>query len=353
MKLKDRFHKITRWENWHHHVKYIPLSPVWAWYCLRAGTPWFFTASNPTLTFGGFEGEGKKEMYEQLPPGSYPNTIYIAPRIPFSAVEAQVKAAGFDYPFIAKPDVGMMGFMVRKISNTEQLKLYHEAMPSEYIIQTLIDFPLEVSAFYYRMPGEHKGTISGLLKKQPSYVVGDGRSTLEQLIKCNEHVRFKQDDVLGRNQFQLQKVIAKDEIFNLSVTSNRSQAGIVQGIDEEIDEKLSNLLDKWSHYSGNFYYGRYDIKCASVASLKEGKDFSILEFNGAGAGIQHIIGNNYTLWEASSIILHHWKMLFNIARQNAKNGVRYWEFKRGRRHLKAAKKNLNLLQKMDASFPSF
>jgi len=353
MKLKDIAYRITHWETWHHHVKYIPLSPVWIWYCIRCGTPWFFTASNPTLTFGGFEGEGKQEMYEQLPPGSYPHSIYIEPGMLFSNVEQKVMEAGFSYPFIAKPNVGMMGFMVRKINNAAQLKLYHQAIPSEYIIQTLVDYPLEVAAFYYRMPNQQKGTLSGLLKKQPAFVVGDGVTTLGVLIEQNKHVRFKEEEILSRHVAQLDRVIPSGEIFQLSVSSNRSQAGIVEGIDTEINDQLRILLDDWSHYSGKFYYGRYDIKCASIESLKEGKDFYILEFNGAGAGIQHITGNNYSLLTAWKIILHHWKMLYKIARYNAKHGVKYCEFRKGSEHLKAAKKNLNILKKMDATFPSF
>ncbi len=353
MKIKDIVYRITHWETWHHHAKYIPLAPVWAWYCIRSGTPWFFTASNPTLTFGGFEGEGKKEMYEQLPPGSYPYTIYINPDASFEEVESQVSTAGFNYPFIAKPNVGMMGFMVRKINNAEQLKLYHDAMPIEYLIQTLVEFPVEVAAFYYRMPNEQKGTLSGLLKKQPAFVVGDGINSLDELIKQNEQVRFKETEILARHKAQLSKIIPAGDVFQLSVSSNRSQAGIVEGIDVEINDKLRKLLDDWSHFSGKFYYGRYDIKCASVESLKEGKDFFILEFNGAGAGIQHIAGNKYSLFTAWKIILHHWQMLYTIARYNARHGVKYWKFKDGSEHLRAAKKNLMFLKKMDASFPSF
>jgi hypothetical protein len=65
-------------------------------------------------------------------------------------------------------------------------------------------------------------------------------------------------------------------------------------------------------------------KMCFVQSLKEGKDFYILEFNGAGAGIQHISANNYSLFKAQGIILHHWKMMFLIARHNNKNGVKHW-----------------------------
>ena len=60
------WYRLTHWETWYYITKYIPLAPVWLWYCLRARSCWFFTPSNPTLTFGGFEGESKKEMYDQM-----------------------------------------------------------------------------------------------------------------------------------------------------------------------------------------------------------------------------------------------------------------------------------------------
>ena len=66
--MKKFFQRLTNWELWNFYVLYAPISPVWFWYCLRSGSFWFFSSSNPTITFGGFEGEGKKEMYDQLPP---------------------------------------------------------------------------------------------------------------------------------------------------------------------------------------------------------------------------------------------------------------------------------------------
>ena len=352
MKLKDLLYKITHWENWNYQLKYIPIGPVWIWYCIRSRNPWFFTASNPTLTFGGFEGEGKKEMYEQLPPDSYPKTIYINPTQAFAAVEKMLTDNGFSYPFIAKPDVGMMGFMVRKISTVAQLELYHSTISIQYIIQNLVEYPVEVAIFYYRLPNNAKGTISGMLKKEPAYITGNGIDTIDRLMENNEHIRFKLEELKKRNTLQLQHILPAGERYNLSLASNRSQGGMLQGIDEEIDEKLKNLLDSWSHYSGKFYYGRYDIKCNSVTSLKEGKDFSILEFNGAGAGVQHILANNYSLFKAMGIILHHWKIMFQIARYNQKQGVQYWKLKKGWLFLKAARKNLLMLKKMDSEFHS-
>ncbi len=165
MNFKNFFYKLTHWETWHYMVKYIPIMPLWGWYCLRARSLWFFTPSNPTLGFGGFEGETKSEMYAQLPPDSFPKSIYISPSFSIEKINFLLQKNGFEFPFTVKPDAGMMGFMFRRINNDEELKAYHKKMPVDYIIQALVQYPLEVSVFYYRFPNEQKGTITGFIKK--------------------------------------------------------------------------------------------------------------------------------------------------------------------------------------------
>ena len=353
MHIKKLWFNLTHWESWHYHAKYIPIAPVWLWYCLKARSFWFFTASNPTITFGGFEGEGKREMYEQLPLNSYPRSIYIEPGLPFPAVEQLITSHQFTYPFAVKPDVGMMGFMFRKIHSAEELKSYHFYMKVEYIVQELIDFPLEVSVFYYRMPDTEKGTVSGFLMKQPPEVIGDGKSDLGTLLKKNKDLRYNLEKVAARHEKRLHMVLPEGEKFILSHASNRSQGGKLVSLAHEIDHQLLDLFDSISKHTRHFYYGRYDIKCTSVGALKNGKDFCILEYNGAGAGIQHIYGNNLSFWHACRTILHHWKMLYRISAHNHKNGVAYWKYNKGRKFLKAARQNLKILKKLDREFPTF
>ena len=93
--------KLFNWELWPFWLRYFLISPVWLWYCIRSGSLWFFSSSNPTLTFGGFEGEGKKEMYEQFPKHLYPKTIYIRPGKDFDEVKQQLYQHQFSFPFIS------------------------------------------------------------------------------------------------------------------------------------------------------------------------------------------------------------------------------------------------------------
>ena len=347
MRIKKFFQVLTNWELWNFYVLYFPISPVWFWYCLRSWSFWFFSSSNPTIKFGGFHGEGKKEMYDQLPPHLVPRTIYIMHDLPFEEVKKQVAAAGFNYPFIVKPDVGMKGILFRKIDSEDQLHKYHERIPVEYIVQDLIEMPVEVSVFYYRHPAEEKGVVSGFIHKELLQVKGDGVSTLKQLIEKHPRAKYRMEEMKHRHGHRFDRVLHQDEVFYLSYAGNHNRGAHFTNLHKEIDTNIHKVFDDLSHYTNQFFYGRYDIKTTSIEDLKEGKNFLILEFNGSGAEPNHIYDCNMSIWQAYRIILQHWRALYQISRYNHKNGTPYWSFMKGQRFLREANKHFKLLEKFD------
>ncbi|TXJ26655.1 MAG: hypothetical protein E6Q24_11125 [Chitinophagaceae bacterium] len=347
MRIKKFFEKLFNWELWNFYMLYAPIGPIWFWYCLRSRSFWFFSSSNPTITFGGFEGEGKKEMYDQLPPHLVPRTIYILHDLPFEEVKKKIAEAGFQFPFVVKPDVGMKGVLFRKIENEEQLIKYHERMPVEYIVQELITLPVEVSVFYYRYPDQQQGVVSGFIQKELLQVSGDGSSTLKALIEQHPRARFRMEEMEHRHGHRFQRVIPKDEVFYLSYAGNHNRGAHFTNLHKEINASLLAVFDELSHYTGQFYYGRYDIKASSIEDLKQGKNFQIIEFNGCGAEPNHIYDCGMNIWQAYSEILRHWKALYRISRYNHHNGTPYWSFKRGWQFLKQSQKHFKMLEKYD------
>lgn len=346
--IKRFFARLTNWEQWPFFILYFPIGFVWFWYCFRSRSMWFFSSSNPTITFGGFEGESKKEMYEQLPKGSFPKTIYILHDAEFEDVKKKtIEEAGFTYPFIVKPDIGMKGILFRKIENEEQFQKYHQRIPVEYIVQDLIDYPVEVSVFYYRHPTQQKGTISGFIQKELLEVTGDGESTLWELILKHPRAKFRLEEMRHRHEHRLDRVIEAGHKFYLSYAGNHNRGARFIDLCHHIDEQLLKVFDELSHYTDKFYYGRYDIKCTSVEDLKQGKNYSILEFNGCGAEPNHIYDTGYTLIGAYKELLKHWKVLYEISRYNHENGTPYWSFKRGWEHLKESQRHFKLLEAYD------
>ena len=341
---------LLDWRKWHYHTKYFIAAPAWIWFTIKSGNIWFFTAADPTLTFGGMEGEGKREMYEQLPEGTYPKTIYINADEPIEAVKERVEK-DFPYPFVVKPEIGMMGFMFRKISNPSQLEAYHKAMSNEYIVQSLVEYGTEVSVMYHRFPGEERGRITGFIIKEPGFVLGDGRSSLKDLILTHADEKIEKQKTLVKFQSELNDILPIGFKKRLSDASNRSQGGLMHDQSHLIDEELELMFDKLSLHAGKFYYGRYDILCNSVEDLKKGMNYSILEFNGTGAGPQHFHTVDSFI-KVVGIVVEHWKLIYLIAKKNRQLGVPTWSFLKGLKHLRWANRNLKHLEALDKAFPA-
>ncbi|HSN08021.1 MAG TPA: hypothetical protein VLS85_03230 [Hanamia sp.] len=312
---------------------------------LKSRAIWFFSTSNPTLTFGGFEGESKKEMYDLLPEKYFPKTIYINPQQTFEQVLEKFCSGSFSYPFIVKPDVGMEGILFRKIDNEQHLETYHRNMPVQYIIQEFVDYPLEIGVFYYRHPSNNSGTITALFSKQLPLIKGDGISTIKEIVE-KEQPEIA-EELLKLDKKELDRVLNRGEIINLSFIGNRYHGTTFHDLSEHIDNALLELFDTISHGS-RFYYGRYDIKCASIEDLKKGINFSILEFNGAGSIPNHIYTGRHSLIEAYKEIAKHWKVLYQISRYNHKAGLPYWNIMKGARYLGTAKKHFRFLKKCNS-----
>lgn len=348
------WYTLTHWEVWHYNVKYVLMSPVWLWYSLRARSFYFFTPANPTLTFGGFEGGPKKEIYDLLPKHAYPNSIYIDNLLPFYDVIIAMQNNNLSFPVAAKPNIGMMGLMFRKIDTMEELSVYHSTMTVTYIIQELISYPVEVSAFYYRYPWQAKGNITGLVRKEALEVTGDGMSTLEELMKQFEtRPGFKFEEWKAKHRSRLNDIIPRGEIFKLAWVANLSRGGRMVNIEHEKDERLLKFFDELSHYSGQLFYGRYDIKCTSVEDLKAAKNYSILEFNGTGAEPHHMYGNNNNLLQACKIIAFHWQVMFTIARYHNRQGVPYKSLREGLHFTQSSNRHFNHLRILDKTMPVF
>ncbi len=343
--------KIKDWEHWPFKILYAPITPVWVWYMIRSGAVWFFTPSNPKLTFGGMEGEPKKEMHDLLPEHLCPIYFNIKPSEDFLTILKKLNEHKINFPLIVKPEVGGQGILFRKIDSIEQLKTYHDNVPVEYFIQELIEYPIEVSLFYYRYPDEQKGVITGFLQKVPLQVTGDGKHTVEELILMNPKSEKRMDELQPKHQYNFKKILDEGEKYMLSYAANHNRGASFIDLKNEIDESIVTMLDEISHSVNDFFYGRYDIMCNSIEELKQGKKFVILEYNGCGAEPNHFYDTGYTLINAWKEILLHWKILYRISRDNYKAGINYWPVMKGIRFRIETKKHYKKIKDADKKIP--
>ena len=348
--MKRFFQKIVDWERWSYDAIYLPINIVWLWYAIRARSFWYFTPVNPALIFAGFEGASKKQMFDQLPAWSYPTTLYINPKDEFEKIKKEMAGAGLNFPIVVKPDTGMAGVLFRIIRNETELKNYHRVMEEMYLLQKFIDEGLpEFSVFHIRYPGQAKGFITGFIVKDYLHVIGDGHKTLHALVSEHPLAKSKIFLLQKMHKANWDKTIPAGEKYLLNMAGNHNTGARFINLNHEIDQQLCDVFDRISNEAGQFYFGRYDLKCSSPEDLKAGKNIHILEYNGAGAAITHVFDRNMSYGSALKEIARHWRHLYLIGKINHKKGVPYWSFMKGWGFLQKAKKNFKRMKEVDRS----
>lgn len=325
------FIKLFNWEYWSFNTVYAPISPVWLWLCLRARSFFFFSASNPSIENGGFLMESKKAIYDIMPKEYYPKTLFVKKKtIPDDLLE-ELKREGFTYPLIGKPDIGGRGRGVKKLHNESEVVEYAYRSQLDFLIQEFVPFPNEVGIFYYRYPNVAKGVISGIVTKEFLTVKGDGVSTIRQL--CMREKRFilqlsELDKMYGE---KMDIVLPAGEEKELVPYGNHARGARFIDHSHFADAELTRTINTICKQVKHFHYGRLDIRFNTFEELKQGKNFSIIELNGAGSEPTHMYDPKHSIFFAWKEIIRHWIILWRISREHHREGVPYLSFKEGRK----------------------
>ena len=320
-KLLDKpfFIKLFHWEYWPFHIVYTPIYFYWLWLGIRARSFFFFSTSNPTIKNGGFLLESKKEIYDLMPQQYYPVTLFFKANTLFSDVLNGINDQGIQYPMIGKPDIGMQGKAVKKIENNEELIAYLAASKVDFLIQEFIPYENEVGIFYYRYPDEVNGKISGIVQKEFLSVTGDGVSTIEELLRKDKRF-ILQLETLRRSDGDNFNVVLPKEVNHILVPYGNHVRG-AKFLDGShlIDEALTRSIDDVCKQINGFYFGRLDIRYNSWEELRQGKNFSIIELNGAGSEPTHMYDPRHSIFFAWKEIIRHLNILSRISRMNRKS----------------------------------
>lgn len=332
--LKLIWHKITQWEYWPFWLIYYPMAPVWLYYSIKARSLFFFNAANPGMKNGGMAMISKMEIYNMIPTEFIPQTLFFDKDVaPGKALE-QVLDHGIDFPFIAKPDIGMKAFGVEKIRNKNDFQKYVAWTPSHFLVQELIPYQKEVGIFYVRKPNETQGKITGIVSKEFLSIKGDGKSTMLELIKENPRSHLQLKALKQKFGAELQKVLKENEEFVLVPYGSHTRGAKFVDVSHKINLELEKTIDSICFQMDGFHYGRLDVLYNSFEELSLGKNFSIIEVNGAGGEATHIYDPKHSLFWAWREVARHWGMLCEISIANKRAGHTYLSFKDGRDMLK-------------------
>ena len=343
--MKLFLHKLTHWEYWPFQVVYIPIYFLWAFYAVKAKSIFFFNASNPRIKNGGFINESKKEIYNLIPQQYYPKTDLIKEKTDFELVLNQLHVSQIKFPFIAKPDIGLRGSAVKKIHTISDLKLYHSKANFDYLMQDLIPYENEFGIFYVRFPNQKKGTLTGIVAKEFLIVEGNGIDSIEKLVRKNPRFEFQLEVLRKEMGEKLQTILANGEKMNLVPFGNHARGAKFIDASYLISEKLTDTFDTICQQIPEFYFGRLDVMYSTFEDLENGKNFALVEVNGAASEPTHIYDPKHSLFFAWKELARHISYMYKISAENHQKGIPYLSFKQGvyehKLHFKQSAKIVN------------
>jgi len=312
------FIRLLHWEYWAFNAVYGPLYIYWLWLCIKARSFFFFNTSNPTITNGGFLLESKKSIYDLIPPEYYPSTLFFKNGTDSRNIICDLNRSSIQFPMIGKPDIGGKGRGVKKLHNYDELVDYANNSKVDFLLQEFIPYTIEAGLFYCRFPGESKGFISGIVEKEFLAVTGDGASTIYQLLLKDKRFILQLPYLKKMYKEGLDRVLMKGESCLLVPYGNHARGAKFIDVSFLADEAFTEAVDKVCKKIPGFYFGRLDIRFNSWEELKQGKNFSIIELNGAGSEPTHIYDPCHSIFFAWKEIIRHWKILYKISMLNHK-----------------------------------
>ena len=318
--------RLRHWEYWPMQVVYLPVLCYYLWLSLKARSLAFFTVANPAIPNSGFVDDPKSAFHHLFPAHLQPVTLELGR---FPGREAALDAignAGLTFPVMAKPDVGERGFLVHKLDTPSDLRRLAAYPQVQWLIQEYVRYPLEISVLYYRIPGKPSGTISSLTLKIHLSVTGDGRRTIAGLVRAYPRAWLQWEAIRKEHPEWETHIPADGEKWVLVPVGNHARGAMFLNGAAHITPALTQVFDELAGRLDGVYFGRFDLMCASIEALEQGRDFKIIEWNGAKSEPVHIYDPNYPIWKAWRDLFRHWRALYEVSVANIRAGHRPMRF---------------------------
>lgn len=323
---------LSFYEFWPTKLFYIPIVACWIWLGLRFWGMTLPTVANPGFPLGGLVGESKEAVFkaanlDALDPWIARFFAFDKHGDDVAALHQQALAgmeqAGLTFPLVAKPDVGCRGVGVQLVRDEAALMAYIQTYPAggRIMLQELVPYEAEAGVFYIRDPDADKGFIFSLTLKYNPYVIGDGVSTLRELIRRDRRAGRIAHVYHERHRDLLDTVIPAGQNFRLAFTGSHSRGTIFRNGNAYITEAMTEAFDTISKTIPEFYVGRFDCRFPSIEDLQAGRHFMIVEINGSGGEATHIWDRKTSIWEAYRVLFAQYWWLFRVGFANRRRGV--------------------------------
>lgn len=286
--------------------------------------------------------ESKKEIYDLIPAEYYPKTELFSANERLEKVMHQLQKSKIHFPCIAKPDIGLRGTAVKKIDSTEELEKYLAHANFDFLIQDLIPYENEIGLFYVKLPNQ-KAKITGIVSKEFMIIKGNGKNTIREFLEQDKRYLLQLETLEKEFKDELNRILQQDEQINLVPYGNHCRGTKFVDASHEITAKMETSFEEICEKIDGFYFGRMDIMFSNFQDLEQGKNFQIVEINGAISEPTHMYDPKHSLLFGWKELTRHFHYMYLISKHNHKNGAKYLTFKEGVKEFKNHHKHYDMI----------
>jgi hypothetical protein len=317
---------FSQWEFWPAWIFYPPVVVYCIWQGIRHGSLLLPTVANVNQKNGGIIGESKIGILSELAK-TFPEVTAEAFLIEAGSIATRIDQVTelcvrheIAMPFVLKPDTAQRGAGFKKIQSMEEARKYLSKVSVPVVLQRYVAAPKEAGIFYYCFPGEAKGHVLGITRKMFPHVTGDGIRTVRELIKADPRARLIAHTYLKRFGAEAERTLSKGERFRLVEAGNHCHGCEFQDGSDLLTEQLLNTFDSISQNLRGFFVGRFDLRYWDEEELRAGKNFQIIELNGASSEATNIYDSRNSLWSAYATLFRQWRIVYAIGAANRRRG---------------------------------
>lgn len=202
---------------------------------------------------------------------------------------AQAYAEELEYPVVVKPEGGHKGHGVAKVSSFGEFELAWESLAKEGC-QIIVEKFFQAHEYRFTCV---KGRVRGVVLRRPASVVGDGVSSVDELIVRKNSLRSSRmaappievDDVLRSvlraKSMSLQSVPALGELVVLRDNSNVSMGGEAVDVTADVHPGYVDAINRAAAPFCELLWSGWDVLIKDIKAPPDTDNWCVIEVNGS------------------------------------------------------------------------
>lgn len=316
--MKRFFIRFVNYEYWPMWAFYLPLSFYFLFKGILKRHLFFFTNVNQGMDeYGGLFFDSKSQVDNWIPQKYRPISLLIKKQ---DLLSFQLPTS-IAFPIIIKPNSGERGRAVVKINSNLELNQSLKLCDEDMLVQEYIDYQNEYGVFVSWIPDLKIFKILSLTEKKFFRVVGDGNSTIKELILKQKRGVVFYKELIRITELDINMIPDYGHELIVHTQGNHCKGTEFINSNYKITEKMQSSFNQLLQEIKVFEFGRFDIKVFEFHRLETLENFKIIEFNGLAAEPTIVYDQKVGYIKALKTFIEHWSYLVKISNYHKNNGL--------------------------------